>query len=70
MVGLLKSTSKQAVTAQEVVTDCKLEQTMEVPWVLLEPPLQCCTLFSVSSSILCLRHRFPSICPGDASQEC
>lgn len=47
ILGTLMSTSKQAVTAEEVVTDCKLEQSMEMPGVMLEPSLQCCTLFSL-----------------------
>lgn len=47
ILGLLMSTSKQAVTAEEVVTNCKLEQSMEMPWVMLETSLQCCTLFSL-----------------------
>lgn len=33
------STSRQAGTAEEVETDCKLEQSMEMPWVMLEPSL-------------------------------
>lgn len=48
ILALLMSTSKQAVTAAEVVTDCNLEQSMEMPGVMLEPSLQHCTLFSLS----------------------
>lgn len=73
-------TNEQALTEEQVVTDCKLKQPMKMSQFILGTSLICEHLCTVLHTVLtrwlaahCPGHRFPSLRPGSppgaASQE-